>query len=83
MTEYLIRVMTGQIRTGVCREKACRQRIEFRLNIRGKWVPFDAGARPLHSERDPLTHVAHDLMSPDDLHFATCKHRKRADGASA
>lgn len=83
MTAYTIRVMTGQRKAGVCRQ--CRRPIEFRLNVRGHLMPFDAGAVALHTERDELTHVSHDVMSRDTLHFSTCPRRtaSAASGARA
>jgi hypothetical protein len=80
MTAYLMRVMAGQRKPGKCRD--CRQAIEFRLNTNGRWVPFDAGAQPLHTEQDPATHVRHDMMSRDHTHFARCPKRPSAVAAA-
>ena len=78
-----IRVMAGVILRRKYREHGCGKPIDLRLNTNGKWMPFTRGATPLHTEQHEVTHVKHDLMSRDDLHFRSCLKRQSAAGVRA
>lgn len=77
-------IVTSGLRTGgKCREKVCKAALDFRLNVKTRtWLPFRAGAEPLHNETDERG-VRYQQMSNDDLHFVTCRARRQAPGARA
>lgn len=80
-------MVTSGLRTGArCREAVCKAPIDFRLNVHAKpkarWMPFNAGAVPLHTETDERG-VKYQLMAKSDLHFTTCRAKRPAAGARA
>lgn len=70
--EQLLRVVAEDMpKYGRCRY--CDQQLRWCTTAKGKNIPINAGARPLHSDTNADTKVRYDLYDRGDVHFVTCK----------
>lgn len=78
MRDPRILLLADWSRPGRCRH--CRAPVEWHLTGKGKYLPFDRAPLVLSRHENADTTVRFEMVSPESLHFVSCKNKPARPG---